>query len=138
MIPAVIKTPSDMLAVDTNIIIDYLSGLDADYLRPVQQAIETQSLILPPQVITELASARNPHPGLGFVLDNIDMLEITPGYWQRAGQLRQKIITTNKPARTLDCLIAQCCIDHDVRLLTRDLDFTVIAKHSTLRLLSLA
>jgi hypothetical protein len=50
-------------------------------------------------------------------------LEPLPDYSQRAGLLRAKLLTRKHRARLADALIAQSCIDHGVRLVTRDADF---------------
>ncbi len=62
------------------------------------------------------------------------MLEITPGYWARAGAMRANLIARSLRARLPDALIAQSCIDHDVALITRDTDFRHFAKHCGLKL----
>jgi len=41
--------------------------------------------------------------------------------------LRSKVLATRRKARLGDALIAQCCIDRDVVLLTRDRDFRAFA-----------
>lgn len=51
------------------------------------------------------------------------MIEIGPGYWQRAGVLQSKIIAKRRKARLGDALVAQICIDRDLPLLSRDRDF---------------
>lgn len=61
--------------------------------------------------------------GLGEALPEIPLVEIKAGYWQRAGTLRAKVLAKRRKARLGDALIAQCCIDQNVPLLTRDRDF---------------
>jgi hypothetical protein len=51
------------------------------------------------------------------------MIEIEPGYWQRAGVLRAKVLSKRRKARVGDALIAQTCIDRGIPLVTRDRDF---------------
>ena len=62
------------------------------------------------------------------------MIEIEPGYWQRAGGLRAKAIAKRRKARLGDALIAQACIDRDLPLLTRDRDFLAFADAARLSL----
>jgi predicted nucleic acid-binding protein len=50
-------------------------------------------------------------------------LPITPGYWERVGHNRRLILSKGLRARLADTLIAQCCIDTDVSLITFDGDF---------------
>jgi predicted nucleic acid-binding protein len=62
------------------------------------------------------------------------MVEIEPGYWQRAGVLRAKAIAKRRKARLGDALIAQTCIDRGISLLTRDRDFRAFADAAGLEL----
>ena len=82
-----------------------------------------QELFFPPMVVFELLC----DPTLGDEkrrkLDNVDLLFIKDGFWQRAGLLRSKVVGRKRKARSIDALIAQSCIDHNVPLITRDNDF---------------
>jgi predicted nucleic acid-binding protein len=62
------------------------------------------------------------------------MLEILPGFWQRAGATRASLLAKGIAAKLPDTLIAQSCIDHNVPLITRDTDFRHFAKHCGLKL----
>ena len=62
------------------------------------------------------------------------MIEIEPGYWQRAGILRAKAIAKRRKARLCDALIAQTCIDRGIFLLTRDRNFRAFADAAGLEL----
>ena len=55
------------------------------------------------------------------------LIEVRPGYWRRAGELRAKVLAKRRKARLGDALIAQSCIDHGIALLTRDRDFRAFA-----------
>jgi predicted nucleic acid-binding protein len=61
-------------------------------------------------------------------LSQLPLLESDPAFWERAGRLRAKLISRRHRARFADTLIAQSCIDHDVRLVTRDEDFRHFAR----------
>jgi len=56
-------------------------------------------------------------------LSDVPMIEIAPGFWQRAGALRAKVLSKRRKVRLGDALIAQSCIDRGVSLITRDRDF---------------
>ena len=58
-----------------------------------------------------------------MLLKDLPLLEITEGYWERAGALRARILSQKLKAKLADTLIAQSCLDHDVALVTRDGDF---------------
>jgi predicted nucleic acid-binding protein len=89
---------------------------------------------LPPVVLTEILS----DPAAGNVvaakLANLELLDVSEGYSQRAGEARAKLRAHGVKAKVADALIAQSCIDHDVALITRDEDFRHFAKYCRLKL----
>lgn len=89
---------------------------------------------MPPPVLTELYSVPKLRPGLASLLASVAELELLPGYWQRAGELRARVLARGHKARLGDALIAQCCLDHKVPLLTRDRDFEAFAAAADLSL----
>jgi predicted nucleic acid-binding protein len=64
----------------------------------------------------------------------LPVLELSPEFWVRAGRLRAKLLAHRQRARLADTLIAQSCVDYDVRLVTRDDDFRHFARLGGLRL----
>ena len=52
----------------------------------------------------------------------------------QAAELRNRCRRRGVQAGTIDALLAQLCIRHDLTMLTADEDFKHIAEHSTLRL----
>jgi len=54
-------------------------------------------------------------------------MEIDAGYWQRAGELRAKVLAKRRQARLGDALTAQNCMDRGISLFTRDGDFRAFA-----------
>jgi hypothetical protein len=79
-----------------------------------------------PVVLAELLSDPKLPSQVADVLAGLPLIEITAGYWQRAGMLRARVLARGRRARLGDALIAQSCIDEDVRLLTRDHDFRAL------------
>ena len=51
-----------------------------------------------------------------------------------AAELRNRCRRKGVQIGTIDALLAQLCIRHDLTMLTADHDFTAVAEHSTLRL----
>jgi len=47
------------------------------------------------------------------------LLEVAPGYWDRAGQLRAAILKKKRKAHVADALIAQSCLDQFAPIVTR-------------------
>ena len=124
-----------MLATDTSSLITFLAGPTdrGKDLALIERALVDSSLALPPVVLTELISGVRG----GEVRSEIaacPLLEIAPGYWERAGLTRRKLLRLGLAAKMPDTLIAQSCIDHDVALITRDGDFRHFAKHCGLKL----
>jgi len=88
-----------------------------------------------PVVLTELLSAPQLPARVAALLKGLPMLEVTAGYWERAGILRSEILSRKLKARLADTLIAQSCLDHDVTLVSRDSDFRHFAAAGGLALL---
>lgn len=104
---------------------------DSAHLR---QALATDQVRMAPAVLAELFSNPRLPTAVATELAALVPLDVTPGYWQRAGLLRAKIRAAGCKAALGDALIAQSCLDHDLPLLTRDRDFQAFAR-AGLRLL---
>jgi predicted nucleic acid-binding protein len=78
---------------------------------------------LPPVVLAELLSEPTLRADVAALLKALPRLEVTDGYWERAGELRRSVLKKSLKARLADTLIAQSCIDHRLPLITADLDF---------------
>jgi len=87
-----------------------------------------------PVVLTELLSDPKLPSEVGGTLSEVPMIDIEPGYWQRAGTLRAKALAGQRKARLGDALIAQTCIDRGISLLTRDRDFRAFGEAAGLDL----
>jgi predicted nucleic acid-binding protein len=112
-----------VIAADTSSMIAFLQGDDGDDVDLVQSALDHQQLALPPVVLTELLSdPALPRP-VRSLLGALPLLQVEPGYWERAGALRASVLKQKKKARVADSLIAQSCLDQSTPLVTRDRDF---------------
>ena len=98
------------------------------------EAIEHRSVILPPVVLTEILSDPS-NEETATALTGLPLLEITEGYWARAGQLRARVIGAGHKSKVADALIAQICLDHDVPHITHDRDFRHYEQHGLILLL---
>ena len=113
----------------------FLQGDRGDDSDLIQSALDHQQLALPPVVLTELLSdPAIPRP-VRTLLAGLPILDIEPGYWERAGLLRASVLKQKKKARVADALIAQSCLDQSSPLVTRDRDFRHFAKAAGLPLL---
>jgi predicted nucleic acid-binding protein len=87
-----------------------------------------------PIVLAELLSDPLRSRAARQALLKISMLELMPGFWERAGLTRAALIGLKLKPQMADTLIAQVCIDHKLPLHTRDTDFRPFAKYAGLQL----
>jgi predicted nucleic acid-binding protein len=124
-----------MIAADTSSMIAFLQGDPGDDTDVIQSALDHQQLALPPVVLTELLSDPAVSRPVRTLLAGLPILNVEPGYWERAGILRASVLKQKKKARVADSLIAQSCLDQSSPLVTRDRDFRHFAKAAGLPLL---
>jgi predicted nucleic acid-binding protein len=123
-----------MIAVDTSSMIAFLEGDAGKDVDMVQSALEHHQLVLPPLVLTEMLSEPSLTPTVQALLAGLPLLDIEPGFWERAGRLRASLLKQHRKARVADALIAQSCLDQSVPLVTRDKDFRHFARSAGLAL----
>lgn len=125
-----------MIAADTSILVDWLrhGPRDRPDVEALMTAMKQERLILPPVVVAELMSFPKANPPLRRFLGQTARLPLTDGFWKRAGASRRRLRLLGLKAKLPDALIAQCCIDTDVPLITRDADFRHFAEHCGLKL----
>lgn len=125
-----------MIAIDTSSWIAFLSDREpqGDDTALVESALADHQACLPPVVLTELLSDPKLPRTLAATLRELPLLDPGPGYWERAGRLRAKVLARRRRARLADTLVAQSCLDHGARLVTRDGDFRHFARLGGLRL----
>jgi predicted nucleic acid-binding protein len=114
--------------------IAFLSGDDGSDVAAIESALRLRQGVFPPVVVTELLSDPAIRVEIALLIRAVPWLEIRHGYWERAGQLRARLLRHGLKARLADTLITQSCLDHDVALVTRDRDFRHFADHAGLRL----
>ena len=124
-----------MIAVDTSSLVAYLEGSRGPDVDAVQAALEEHQLVLPPVVLTETLSDPALPASVRSLLTQLPLLDLEPGFWDRAGALRASILKQKRKARVADALIAQSCLDQGVALVTRDKDFRHFAAAAGLALL---
>ncbi len=125
-----------MIAIDSSSWIAFFSDRESagDDTALVESALADHQACLPPVVLTELLSDPKLPRNVSALLSQLPLLDTDAAFWERAGRLRAKLISGQHRARLADTLIAQSCIDHDVRLVTRDDDFRHFARIGRLRL----
>ena len=116
-----------MIAVDTSTWIGFLQGDGGKDAEILDRALLDRQVLMVPVVLTEALSDPKLPSEVSQNLLALPLIEIEPGYWQRAGELRAKVLAKRRKVRLGDALIAQSCIDHEIPLLTRDRDFRAFA-----------
>lgn len=124
-----------MIAADTSTWIAFLEGAPGRDTHLLERALADRQVLMVPIVLTELLSDPVLSSEIAETLAEIPMIEVAPGYWQRAGLLRAKVLSMRRRARLGDALIAQTCVDRNVPLLTRDKDFRSFAAAADLNLI---
>ena len=123
-----------MIAVDTSTWIGFLQGDGGEDADLLDRALQDRQVLMVPVVLTEVLSDPKLPSEVSQTLSELPLIEIEPGYWQRAGALRAKVLAKRRKARLGDAMIAQSCIDHGIPLLTRDRDFRAFAEAAGLDL----
>ena len=116
-----------MIAADTSTWIAFLRGERGSDVDILDLALRDQQVVMPPVVLTELLSDSKLPAEVASTLCEVPLLEISEGYWQRAGGLRAEVLRGRRKARLGDALIAQSCLDRGSPLVTRDRDFKAFA-----------
>jgi len=116
-----------MIAADTSTWIAFLEGDGGEDAELLDRALQDRQVLMAPVVLTELLSDPKFSSEVSQTLSELPLIEVTHDYWQRAGELRAKVLAMRQKARLRDALIAQSCIDRGIPLLTRDRDFRAFA-----------
>ncbi len=124
-----------MIAVDTSTWIGFLQGDGGEDADLLDKALEERQVLMVPVVLTEILSDPKLPSEVSQTLSELPLIEVEPGYWQRAGELRAKVLAKHRKGRLGDALIAQSCIDQGVPLLTCDRDFRAFAEAAGLHLI---
>ena len=124
-----------MIAVDTSSWLAFLQGDAGEDVELLDRTLQDRQVLMAPGVVTEVSSDPKLSAEVSQTLSELPLIEVRPGYWQRAGELRARVLAKRRKARLGDALIAQSCIDHGIPLLTRDRDFRAFADAAGLGLL---
>ena len=123
-----------MIAADSSVVIDHFAGIATPQTAQFEGYLLGGVAVLAPATLTELLSDPRGGRNVGDILNDMKLLPLGDGYWERAGLLRAKVRQAGCKAALGDALIAQACIDADAPLLTSDTDFEAFAKLGGLKL----
>jgi predicted nucleic acid-binding protein len=123
-----------VIAADSSTWVAFLQGDGGEDSQLLQRALQDRQVLMAPVVLTEVLSAPQLPSSVAATLSEIPLIEVTDGYWERAGMLRAKVLARHRKARLGDALIAQSCLDRGIPLLTRDRDFRAFTQAAGLDL----
>jgi len=123
-----------VIAADTSTWIAFLAGDGGEDVELLDKALGDRQVLMVPVVLAELLSDPKLPAEIAETLAALPLIELKAGYWKRAGALRSKVLAKRRKARLGDALIAQCCLDRGIPLLTRDGDFRAFAEAAGLQL----
>jgi predicted nucleic acid-binding protein len=124
-----------MIAADTSTWIAFFQGEAGKDVELLDRGLGDRQVLMVPPVLTELLSDPGIPSKVSKALADLPLIEIQPGFWNRAGALRASILAKQRKARLGDVLIAQSCLDAGIPLLTRDRDFRAFAETVSLTIL---
>ncbi len=109
-----------MIAADTSSLVAFLAGKNDADTAAIAAGFSERALYLPPPVLVELIGRPQDEPYIADLVAEASILVVRDGMWLRARACRRLLLSKGLRARGMDALIAQCCIDADVALITRD------------------
>jgi len=122
------------IVIDTSVWIDFLAGVK---IRSVEDALANDLAIVPPLVIAELvtgAETMAARQAIGEFLQDAEVFATPLEHWIYVGDLRRSLARKGINVTVPDAHVAQCALDRNAVLLTRDSIFADIAKYTPLRL----
>jgi predicted nucleic acid-binding protein len=122
------------VVVDTSVWVDFFAGRTSELLV---EALANDAVIIPPVVVAELvtgASTPSQRSLIGELLQDAPIHETPLDHWIQVGDLRRRLAGKGLTITTPDAHVAQCALDRDAVLMTRDAVFQRIARHTRLRL----
>jgi predicted nucleic acid-binding protein len=122
------------IVVDTSIWIDFFRGMA---LPALEGALKSGTAILSPVVAAELLSAPLSGRHRNDLKSFLEDLPIHPtpfGHWAEVGALRANLAKRGFTVSTPDAHVAQCALEMQGFLWTRDKIFTLIAEKVSIRL----
>lgn len=128
-----------MIVVDSNTWADFFNGARNPHADRLEDALEEETdMAVIPVIITEVLQGFRSDAGFRRaerVLVSLPVMHPTVECHVRAARLFRSLRAKGVTVRgAVDCIIAQLCMDIDAELLSPDVDFLHIARHTSLRL----
>jgi predicted nucleic acid-binding protein len=125
------------VVVDTSIWVEYLRG--NGYVE-LEALLDEGGVLLAPVVAAELMSpplARRERASLRALLESLPMHPTPLAHWCAVGELRERLGRRGVAVSTPDAHVAQCALESNGSLWSRDAIFRRVAAASKLRLFAL-
>jgi hypothetical protein len=127
-----------VIVVDTTVWADWFNGRDSPEVDRLGQALGGQDAGLVPVILTEVLQgfrSDRDFERARVLLVRLPVLSLDLDGHAAAARLFRRLRSKGITVRgAIDCIVAQTCIAAGVELLSADLDFAAIARHTTLRL----
>jgi predicted nucleic acid-binding protein len=120
--------------VDSSALIAYLRG---EPIPLVDAASKDGTIVVPPLVVAELVTGGETpaeRAAIGELIQDSPLHPTPLAHWIAVGELRRTLRRAGLAVTIPDAHIAQCALDRDAVLLTRDKIFRRMARHIALRL----
>ena len=128
-----------MMIVDSNTWADFFNGVGTPHVQRLDAALQQEEdRALVPIIITEVLQGFRTDSGFHraqHVLVSLPVIHPTVDAHVRAARLFRSLRRRGVKVRgAVDCVMAQTCLDFGAELLSPDVDFEQIARHTPLRL----
>lgn len=121
------------VVVDTSTWIDFFAGTAVPSL---EAALADGSVVLSPVVVAELISGarhKRDRAAIADLMAGLTLHDTPLEHWVRVGELRRRFRTLGITVSIPDADVAQCALDREGVLLSRDSVFARMAPHCGLR-----
>lgn len=121
------------VVADTSVWIEFFAGRPA---LELEEALQHGNVVLPPLVVAELVSGARRKAERAAITRLIEELPVhdTPvDHWVRVGELRRTLLDRGLSVSTPDAHVAQCALDRNALLLSRDAVFARIGGSVSLK-----
>jgi len=91
-----------MIAADTSTWIAFFAGERGEDVQILDKALADRQVLMVPAVLAELLSDSQIPVSTAESLKELPLMQIETGYWQRAGELRARVLAKGRKARLGD------------------------------------
>ncbi|MBI2083760.1 MAG: PIN domain-containing protein [Deltaproteobacteria bacterium] len=129
----------DKVLIDTSVWVAFFRGKEKTIVDQVSSLLTKGRVVIAGLVLTELLQGALNDKELAKIvtlLEPVERIDPSSDLWEEAGRLSYSMRRKGLTIATLDVLLAALAIENDCLVFTLDKHFTLIAKHSDLRIYS--